>query len=679
MQKLTTLITEQLQKFLELFDVLKDLSKNFKGFLGFSAFFLLCVIAVIFTMFSAGSFDRILDNLGTLTADQYYSLLLIGGIGSLLILLVLIVLGYNDLREQRRRSEAGSSGPPQDDDPPPPDGGYTDGFIKGGGLGGGGVVGEKIDPRTVLPPERIFISFAYEHHVQACRLADLLRAQHYHVWEIEQALPVTGLDLETELAIRRSDLVVVLVGNAVLDTLNVTAEAEFAFDLRKPLIHVLVEPPRGPLAKRFPEGRRLTMYSDWESESKLIVGYLRRVCRNGLRVSEKPLSEIRRDPPPVKPGGEEVPPHAVHLFRPQFMVAPAREAAPPTHAPRAQQARQKSNGRAVAQQDAVPFVTGVAVQPDQFVGRRAVLNEIHRRMSRELKSLSIVADRRMGKTSLLRYVASQSELLLAGHQDRVTVYISMQDARTWNPREIMRLLRREITQAAPRPLPLWAEREDGDIARLTETFDDLADEGIGLVLLLDELEMVMAHPELNDLLDQLRASGELSRIGMVVATAHELSDLVASGGLTSPFYNIFGALTMGLMPREEWITLVSQAYQRGGREVTAFEIDLLDRLAGGHPALVQMAGAVLWQARDQGWGPEEIRREYVHHASGILKSTWARLSQAERAVVQEVLGIRTSQRAAPATWDNLIRRGVLKHSEAVFCEPFIDIVREEVL
>ena len=635
MQKLSSFLSEKLGNLLDLFGALIDFGKNFKGFLGFSAFVITAGVLVLFTLFSDGSFDHIIENFSTLNSDQFFILLLVLIIGGLLLLFMVIILGYLDYRQRGDSLPAtapasGSSGSDA----------AAAGFYTGSTLPPppGPAEPEPIDMTTLIPQERVFISYADQHHVQACQIAELLRDHNYYVWEIEKADPIAHLDIGTEQALRRSDMVIVLVSNAFGEALGVRVQAEFAHDLGKPVVFVLVEPPRPPLDSRFPEGRRLTIYGNWEAEGRAILDRLRRISASGLRDQDSP------QPPPA-----------------QSRLAPG------VHVK--EDAKQGVNGPA--------FVYGVSVRPEMFVGRHAVLSTIRNRLAVDLQSVSIVSDRRMGKTSLLNYIANRPDQVLPNGGQHVAVYINMQDARAKDPAGVMRLLRRNIQQRLE--VPLWAEAQDGDLLVLAETFEELAALDVRLLLCLDEWETVMAYPELDDLLDQFRASGVLSQIGMVVATAHDLAELSRVGKLTSPFYNIFDTVYMGLMPRVEWTTLVGRAFLRGGRQVEDRELDQIEALAGGHPSLTQMAGSVLWQAREHDWQLAEINAQYRRLASSILTSTWARLSQDERAAVREALGIHSEERAAQDVWDGLQRRGVLKANGDVFCKPFADLVLAEAL
>ena len=97
-----------------------------------------------------------------------------------------------------------------------------------------------------------------------------------------------------------------------------------------------------------------------------------------------------------------------------------------------------------------------------------------------------------------------------------------------------------------------------DLAGFDFTLEDLQADGIRLILCLDEVENLTARAkEFNDVLEDWRAGGSLGQLALVTASAQPLADLCASGGLTSPFYNIFAQHWLGLLEPLEWQALVT--------------------------------------------------------------------------------------------------------------------------
>ncbi|GAB4573941.1 MAG: hypothetical protein Kow0077_18060 [Anaerolineae bacterium] len=655
MSSLWATLAGKLKPLLDVFDVVTSFAKDFQGFNKYAAFVILIGVVILTTIFTPGAADKIFEYLGILPPEQLYDLYRLALILVFAALVLVTVLAFVDQVIRRwPKSETklvGAVG--------------TAGVVSkpwwwpfvGGLLSilGVGRPPQQSAPEVAtsvldspLPPERVFISYAPRDHERACRLAPFLRQHGYYVWPIEEAGPHTPLNLETAQAIRRSDLVVLLLSNGYPETIQHQAEVDFAHEIRKPIIPVLVEPPGKRLQQWF-KGRKKppTLYQNWAAEAPRILALLREKSAQMAAASS---------------GAD--------------LASPTEAAVPAATQPVAPPTRPRPATREIPGVPAAPFIYGSAVLPELFVGRQKVLHAIRGRMSLGMQSVSVVANRRMGKTSLLLYLVANARTLL-NQPGVLPVYINMQGAHGHSPQGVMRALRRGIERDAKRVL--WSERDDGDLMVMSEAFEELTFDNTHLLLCLDEFESVMAYQELDDLIDALRHLGSVGHIGMVVATAHSLADLARAGKLTSPFYNIFETEYLGLMPRTEWEVLVRQAYQRTGRTAEKRELDLIGDLAGGHPTLTQMAGAVVWQARNEGWTRAEIWERYIQMANPLLTSIWAWQTESQRAAICEALGIHMEERAPQAVWDDLIRRGVLTADGDVFCKPFADIVLAEAL
>ncbi|MBN1669279.1 MAG: TIR domain-containing protein, partial [Anaerolineales bacterium] len=480
----------------------------------------------------------------------------------------------------------------------------------------------------------VMITYHSEDAGRARTLRNDLEQRGVRVWRDEENISAGAhFGIAIEQAIRRADAVVVLLTDKAAESLWVRNEIEYARGAGKPIFPLRLDAGAPPIINIMS-----LQYIDF------CAGWATGLDRLAERLKE--LAAEKKIAPQVIEAAQTSSPFQARLEAP---LAGAN-----------------------------PFLYGSAIPVELFSGRASALAAIRNRVWNPwgLQSLSLVSNRRMGKTSLLNYVARKHASLFPADYTYVTVYIDAMDARARTIAGVMRLLRRGIARQLQRDL--WPEPQDGNLDVMSDAFEELVEEpDIRLVLLLDEFESVMAFRELDPLLKNLRSCGSQARIGMITATAHKLSDLEQQSGLVSNFYNIFFTEYLGNLPTEEWQALVRQAYARSGREVTPAVLAQVGQLAGGHPYLTQLAGALHWQAPECGWSPAEIAQKYAAQARMIFTDLWQRLVPEQVQALRYALGTPGVVEAPLNVTNDLKARGVLTESGAIFCQPFADFILQE--
>jgi hypothetical protein len=316
-----------------------------------------------------------------------------------------------------------------------------------------------------------------------------------------------------------------------------------------------------------------------------------------------------------------------------------------------------------------PFFYGGAVPPDLFYGRQNILQAIVDRVGgRTAQSISIVGERRMGKTSLLQYLKVRVEQLLSPDLNYIIIYLDLMQAKCHTRAGLMRSLRRELTHTWREP---WSKAENGDLAAFDFALEDLVADGIRLILCLDEVENLTGRAkEFNDVLEDWRACGSLDQLALVTASAQALADLCASGGLTSPFYNIFAQHRLGLLEPLEWQALVT-----GRMAATPDDLAFIDRVAGGQPFFTQLSASHLWAAKAKGGvNYERLYQELWLQAKDHLVYQWRKLAPAEQATLRRLTisgGVRPDLQQVAA----LERRGLVRNGRP-FSQLLADLVQE---
>ncbi len=301
-----------------------------------------------------------------------------------------------------------------------------------------------------------------------------------------------------------------------------------------------------------------------------------------------------------------------------------------------------------------PFFSGGAVPPELFYGRRELLQAMVNRVGgRVAQSISIVGERRMGKSSLLNYFKAQAEQLLPPGISFILVYLDLMKAYCHTWAGLMRALRRELTAIWREP---WPAASDGDLVAFDFALEELQADNIRLLLCLDEVEHLTQRPdEFNDVLEDWRAAGSMGQMAMITASAQPLADLCASGGLTSPFYNIFSQHWLGLLSADEWPALVTQ-----NMAASAADLDFMDEVAGGHPFFTHMAAGYLWEAQAIGViDYDRLRQELWFQFQPHLQHLWRKLTPAEQTFLRQ-LTASPAPNLDPLRLAALERRGLVR-------------------
>ncbi len=178
--------------------------------------------------------------------------------------------------------------------------------------------------------------------------------------------------------------------------------------------------------------------------------------------------------------------------------------------------------------------------PDQFFGRRREVSRILSRMGTERpQSVSVVGDRRIGKSSLLHYLTWPQVQLqhLRDPSALVVVSLDFQQLRVVSLEAFFSLLFRQIQ----------AVKEDlGDPGRpgydaFQTLLETLGKEGKKLIFLFDEFDAITSNSAFyGEFFSCLRSVANNDAVAYVTSSKTELQRLCHSSEIAdSPFFNIF--------------------------------------------------------------------------------------------------------------------------------------------
>lgn len=301
-----------------------------------------------------------------------------------------------------------------------------------------------------------------------------------------------------------------------------------------------------------------------------------------------------------------------------------------------------------------PFLYGDITPLTLFVNRRQPLRHIAGRVAHHGQSSAIVGEPRMGKSSLLHYLAAPETRaalygtagarLLFSFVDVHSLGSDFIPAHFW--KQALRPIERQfIDKPSPNELPpsphfeigkcyVLAEENQFGTFMLETLLHALGAEGWRLVLLIDEFDVLLHHPGLNraEFFGGLRSlATRTGALALVIASRRPLSELNESTQQLfqytgSPYFNFLSETTLGALPEKDIAALLARA----GDRFTGEDRRALRALAGGHPFLLQAAAAALWDSHEEGLTEAEERRratgqrlyrEQRHHFADTWR-TW---------------------------------------------------------
>ena len=299
-----------------------------------------------------------------------------------------------------------------------------------------------------------------------------------------------------------------------------------------------------------------------------------------------------------------------------------------------------------------PFAAGNSVNEQEFLGRAKEVRRIVGRLSNSGQSVAVVGDPRIGKTSLLRYLATpekQQELYgeLAAHlifhyMDATTFGSAFTQTQFWWL-ALTPLAEKlpEIDNPSLTAAYKTCEREGFGVYVLEKLLAQVQSAGWRIVLMLDEFDNLLGNPVLNkaEFYGGLRSLDTRSEaLALVIASRQSLEALNAAtqeySRMGSPYFNHMTPVSLGAFSDKEIHTLLA----RGDAHFKKSDKEYLTYIAGGHPFLLQAAAYTLWEVYESNETKRKNRWEITGHelldaAGPTLADTWRLWSPETRQAV----------------------------------------------
>jgi serine/threonine protein kinase len=318
-----------------------------------------------------------------------------------------------------------------------------------------------------------------------------------------------------------------------------------------------------------------------------------------------------------------------------------------------------------------PYLNRVMIRhPDDFYGRKNEVQRIYSRIASAARpqSISVVGERRIGKSSLLHYLyhPQTRQKHLSNPQSCVFAFLDFQEEPLGSLEELFNGIYDAIRQEY---LGKFQTALSPDYQGFRSLVRSLDTQGIRLIILFDEFERVTSNPLFDpEFFAFFRSMANKYNVAYVATTAKELQSLCHSKEIaTSPFFNIFSNLNLGAFKPEEAQELICEPSAQAGYPLAPFAAEILN-LAGLFPFYLQMACAVFFELVKKDGQRDvamlrEAKRQFLEEAGVHFKNTWEKFSPMEQKLINKLIAGKR-----PAETENYLANKLLKESYLIETE-----------
>jgi tRNA A-37 threonylcarbamoyl transferase component Bud32 len=312
-----------------------------------------------------------------------------------------------------------------------------------------------------------------------------------------------------------------------------------------------------------------------------------------------------------------------------------------------------------------PYLSrGPVRSQEMFFGRAQELREIANFL-RGNQSISIVGPRKIGKTSLLFHLMRprvSEDLGIGG--GTLICYIDCEVLGGESAAEVFQQFAAELrAEVEARGLPEEPALESACRSPSRLAFEGairaLNRRGLQVVVILDEFERLSANPQLDvNFFNALRSIAGRFHLVFLTASASPLIELTYSGRsreiLSSPFFNIFAPIFLGLLPEADACDLIFQPSERAGKPFPLPIQNFLWEYSGGHPLILQVA---CFHAFTLSVFRDEIERRAAQEMQAHFEYSWRNLTEEQKRVLRE-LPAPSPDRATGTASENAVLRAL---------------------
>lgn len=340
-----------------------------------------------------------------------------------------------------------------------------------------------------------------------------------------------------------------------------------------------------------------------------------------------------------------------------------------------------------------PYIVGRPVKnPADFYGRADEVEEIFLNIQK-LQPVSLIGQRRMGRTSLLHYISSPAVAQkYVDPQKYILVYVDFEGLTQLSQDQFWRLILNEIKRfaknSAKKVILKMLKKENIDNMDVYSIFQSFSDQNIRIVLCFDEFETVTLNKNFNAAffmtLRYLVMSYE--NVTYITVSYNNLRELTHSKEIqSSPFFNMFNEMRVGFFAWEDTMDLIFKPSQKEGVKFNDNDSHFVLDVAYHHPFFIQTACYELFKYRTKNkivngeeldlTTYETLKETLYTKLHSHFEYYWNKLTNKEKEKLKELSNFHWKTHKKDTTIRNLAKYCLLKEKNGE-CGIFSSIFRK---
>jgi serine/threonine protein kinase len=334
-----------------------------------------------------------------------------------------------------------------------------------------------------------------------------------------------------------------------------------------------------------------------------------------------------------------------------------------------------------------PYVNRVMIQnPSDFFGRRREVRKIFSRLDApHPQSISIVGDRRIGKSSLLNHVyhTEKRRRYMQNHESAIFIFMDFQRHSDFGIEGYIDLLFGLLEYETKGSIEV--SNRERTLEQLKAVVEAINAEEKRLIILMDEFDSITGNERFEEhFFSYLRSLANSYRVAYVTSSYQELQLMCHNKDISdSPFFNIFSNLPLRPFTRDEALELISLPSKTEGIPLEPFA-DKIVELAGLFPFYLQIACSNVFESLLD--NPESepdwtiVTRDFNEEAFPHYQFVWDHMDESFRENLSRLAHGKTISKKFGFVNDELIRRGYLLDSggsPAICSSSFEGFVRRQ--